>query len=70
MGDRQVHRPLLEDNMMMQKVFVHTTVVAAAAAVVWDLLGWIGNSHRHLVVDAVWTAAGDDALAQPHHSLH
>jgi len=33
--DRQVHHPLLEDNMMMQRVFVHITA-AAAAAVEWD----------------------------------
>lgn len=69
--DRQVHHPLLEDNMMMmmmmQRVFVHTT---AAAAVEWDLLGWIGNSRKHLVADAVWTTAGDAALALLHHSLH
>lgn len=66
--DRQVHHPLLEDNMMMQTVFVHTT--AAAAAAEWDLWGWIGNSHRHLVADAVRTTAGDAAFALLHHSPH
>jgi hypothetical protein len=56
--------------MMKQQAFVHITV-AAAAVVVWDLLGWIGNSRRHLFADAVWTTAGGDVLAQQlHHSLH
>lgn len=56
--------------MMMQTVFVHTTVAAAVAAAEWDLWGWIGNSHRHLVADAVRTTAGDAAFALLHHSPH